>query len=89
MGSRNPQEPSLPETNLLNIVEIRTISKVSQHEVPDKEINKLLDKGWKILKIHTTCYDCQLFPNEQAVHVTLGRPQGVLEDEMDGEETTC
>lgn len=36
------------------------------------EVNKLLSRGWKLLKIYTTCYDHDIAPQQQTIHYVLG-----------------
>ncbi len=36
------------------------------------EVNKLLSRGWKLLKIYTTCYDHVIAPQQQTIHYVLG-----------------
>lgn len=46
-------------------------SSVSGSIATDK-VNKLLSRGWKLLKIYTTCYDQDIAPQQQTIHYVLG-----------------
>ncbi|MBU5311870.1 hypothetical protein KQI38_07495 [Tissierella carlieri] len=41
-----------------------------------KKVNDLLDRGWKLLKIYTTCYDHDVAPHQQTIHYVLGIDKG-------------
>lgn len=36
-----------------------------------KEVNRYLASGWVLIETYKTCYDPQLFPNEQSVNYVL------------------
>ncbi|MBO0555729.1 hypothetical protein EXQ37_11115 [Clostridium botulinum] len=42
-----------------------------------ENVNKLLNEGWILLKIYTTCYDDEVFPNQQTLHYVLGLPKSL------------
>lgn len=57
---------------IVQVKEIHSGYSVQSASITTEKINSLLNEGWRILKMYTTCYDEELFPNQQEVHYVLG-----------------
>ena len=55
---------------LHDIIEIEDIQS-------EKDVNKRLHQGWKLLETYTECYDPEAFYKHQYVHYVVGRPSAV------------
>jgi len=75
------------DLSISDIVEVREI--ISEHYVSNSgsiatgRVNELLDNGWRLLKIYTTCHDEMVASQQQTIHYVLGIDKGRKQANLD------